>query len=347
MGSNKFPVKYFLILIMLISCIVMEIVPISAETKKYKILHIMSYHSPWEWTDTMLEGFKAALKDVNVEYKVFQMDTKRNSSEEWKLKAGKEACALIDSWKPDLLYTTDDDAQKYAAKFYVNTNTPIVFAAINEEPKVYGFAGSKNATGVLEIEHFIESVKLLKQVSPEVKRIAVVIDDAPMWIPVVERMRLKLRQVPEVQFVKWDKILTYADFKKKMTGYQTTVDAIALLGIFNYKDANGKNVEYQDVLKWVAENSKLPDFSYWKDRASYGTLCVVSVSGYEQGLAAGKMARAILVEGKSPSNIQITATSKGEPIVSLARANKLGIKIRTKVLLTAQVYKKFIWDETK
>ncbi len=316
-----------------------------APAKKFKVLHIMSYHSPWEWTDSMLDGFKDALKGVDIEYKVFQMDTKRNSGEAWKQRVSKEARALIDSWKPDLVYTTDDDAPEYVTKYYVNTDLPIVYAAVNADPKTFGFEGSKNVTGVLEIEHFVESVKLLKQVVPSVKKIAVVIDDASMWTPVVQRMKAKLNQVPEVQFARWDKILTFAEFKRRMIEYQSTMDAVALLGIFNYKDENGRNVTYQEVQKWVADNIKLPDFSYWKDRASFGTLCVVSVSGYEQGLAAGKIARAILVEGKSPSSIPATATTKGEPIVSLARANKIGLKIKSKVLLTAEVYKQFIWDQ--
>src|SRR3990167_8726741 len=63
--------------------------------KKFKILHIMSYHSPWEWTDDQLRGFQQALEGVDAEYKVFQMDTKRKSSEEWKEQVGREARDLI------------------------------------------------------------------------------------------------------------------------------------------------------------------------------------------------------------------------------------------------------------
>ncbi|HEX3044360.1 MAG TPA: ABC transporter substrate binding protein [Bacillota bacterium] len=338
---------FILINILLVICLIIPIIQIGAasNSKTFKILHVMSYHSPWEWTDSMFQGFQDALKGVNVEYKVYQMDTKRNSSEEWKDKAGKEARALVDSWKPDLLYVTDDDAPKYVAKYYVNTALPIVYAAVNSDPAVYNFTGSSNVTGVMEIEHFVESVKLLQQIVPAVKKIAVVIDEAAMWGPVVERMKTKQKQVPGVQFIKWDKVLTYAEYKQKIAEYQTTVDAIALLGIFNYKDQKGQNVPYQEVQQWTAENSKLPDFSYWKDRVSYGTLCVVSVSGYQQGLAAGKMAKEILVNGKSPAKIPVTQTNKGEPIVSLARANKLGIKIKSKVLLTAQVMNQFEWEK--
>ena len=46
---------------------------------KFRILHIMSYHSPWGWTDDQFAGFKDALGSLDIEYNVFQMDTKRNS----------------------------------------------------------------------------------------------------------------------------------------------------------------------------------------------------------------------------------------------------------------------------
>ena len=47
-----------------------------------RILHVMSYHSPWRWTDGQLEGFKAGLADPRAQVKVFALDTKRHSSPE-------------------------------------------------------------------------------------------------------------------------------------------------------------------------------------------------------------------------------------------------------------------------
>jgi ABC-type uncharacterized transport system substrate-binding protein len=57
------------------------------------------------------------------------------------------------------------------------------------------------------------------------------------------------------------------------------------------------------VLKWTAANSRLPDFGFWIDRVHYGTLAAMTVSEREQGLAAGRLARAILIERKSPSKL--------------------------------------------
>ena len=319
--------------------------PGTADAKaNFRILHIMSYHSPWRWTDGQLQGFKDALKDLNVEYNVFQMDTKRNNSVLSKEEKGRQARALIDSWKPDLVYTSDDDAQQYVARYYVNHDIPFVFSGVNRDPEVYGFLGSHNITGVIEHEHFVESVRLLKAIAPNAKRIAVVFDDASMWGPVIKRMKDKSGHIENVEFVTWDTIKTFDEYQRKIRQYQTTVDAIGLIGIFNFKDDQGKNVPYQDVLQWTVNNSELPDFSFWVDRVHFGTLCAVNVAEYEQGLAAGRIAHAILAEGKSVRDFPMRPTLKGVPIVSLARAKRLGLKISSSVLLTAEIIQHFDWD---
>jgi ABC-type uncharacterized transport system substrate-binding protein len=312
--------------------------------RKYRILHIMSYHSPWRWTDGQLHGFKFGMGGVAAEYRVFQMDTKRRSSPGEKEQAGREARKIIDSWKPDLVYVTDDDAQQYVTRYYVNKGIPFVFSGVNRAPSDYGFDGAANVTGVLETEHFVESVRLLKAIVPKVRRIAVLFDTDPMWTPIIARMRAGSRQFPDIDFVGWDRIVSFTAYRKKIRALQSRADAVALIGIFNFKDPSGKNVPYQDVLKWTAENSRLPDFSLWIDRVHYGTLCAVNVSEAEQGIAAGRIARAILVEGASPGSIPQKPTVKGVPVISIARAKKLGLKVKSGVLLSSEVVTDFQWE---
>jgi ABC-type uncharacterized transport system substrate-binding protein len=314
-------------------------------TKKFKILHIMSYDSDWEWNQTQLSGFKDALKDIDNEYKLFEMDTRRHSSPEWIDKVSKEAMNLIDTWKPDLVYTNDDNAQKYVVVHYVNTATPFVFSGVNASAETYGFNGSTNVTGVFEQEHFVQTMQLLKEIAPNAKKIAVVFDDDATWPPVLERMQAKQNQLPDLKFISWDTIHTFAEYKQKMAEYQTTADAVGLIGVLRFKDEKGDNVPFEDVLRWTVENSKLPDFSFWDNRVSNGTLCAMTVSGYEQGLEAGKMARGILVEGKSPASFPMEPTIKGQPVVNLARAKKLGIPMDSNILLTAKVLEKFDWEK--
>jgi ABC-type uncharacterized transport system substrate-binding protein len=305
----------------------------------------MSYHSPWEWTDDQLAGFQEGLGVDNSEYRVIQLDAKRKSAEEVE-QIAQEVREVIDTWQPDLLYLSDDVAQSQVASYYVNTDLPVVFSGVNADPAKYGYTGSRNVTGVLEQEHYLASVRLLVDIAPDVKRIAVVIDDDPTWEGVIARMKGQESQLPAgVEIVQWDKFLTYADYQQAIVEYQTEVDALALLGVFTFKDENGENVPFEEVLQWTTEHSNLPDFSFWDSRIPYGTLAAVTVSGYEQGYAAGQMARQILIEGVSPADIEMKPTVKGEPVINIRRAQKLGLNLNSTLLLSAEVIKQYAWEE--
>ena len=314
--------------------------PAAAPTR---ILHVMSYHTPWRWTEGQLEGFKAGLGDVRAEYKVFELDTKRHSDARQKAERGKAARALVEQWAPHLIYTTDDDAQELVTQHYLNTPIVQIFSGVNKTPEQYGFDKANNVTGVVEHEHFAESVQLLKRVVPGMKRLVVVLDDAAMWGPVVERMKAA-KLPPDVSIVAWETIRTYEEYKQRIAAYPQMADAIALIGIFNFKDTAGKNVPYQEVQRWTAENSSLPDLGFWVDRVHHGTLVAVTVSEREQGLAAGRLARQVLVGHKAPRDLPIQPTTKGAPVISLARANKLGIRVHSDLLLSTQVITRFDWD---
>jgi len=310
-----------------------------------KILHVMSYHQDWVWNSQQLQGFKDGVGDLNVEYKVVALDTKRNSSPVAIQKKAAFAKKIISDWQPDLLYTNDDHAQKYVAQPYVGSSMPIVFSAVNRDPAEYDFVGAKNVTGVMEHEHFIPSINFLRQVAGEIKRIAVIIDDDPTWHGVTARMRGSLKQIKDLEVTDWILVSDFTQYKQTITDLQSRVDAIALLGVFNIKDDKGQDINYEEILKWTAENSQLPDFSFWESRVDNGTLSAVAVSGYEQGYMAGEMARRILKEGVSPDAIKMTPSVKGEPMMSMARAQALGLKVDVQVLLGNSVKKKYSWDE--
>lgn len=315
--------------------------------RPFRILHVMSFDSPWRWTDGQFSGFKQGLGDVQAEYQIFQMDIKRNSSQEAKEQKGREARALIESWKPDLVYTSDDDAQSYVARHYANRPLPFVFSGVNKEPREHGIDGASNVTGVLEQEHFVESVKLLQAMLPQARRLAVISDKTPHWTPVIARIRSAMERLPDTTLAAVDQVDAYDEFKEKVAAYPAIADAVVYLGIFTLADRGGKNAPYQDVQRWVSENSKLPEISFWIDRIYYGVLASVTVSEREQGLAAGRLARAILVDGKPPASLPIRPTVKGHPAINLARARQLGVQISSSLLLSSEVVTAFEWDKAK
>lgn len=310
-----------------------------------RILHIMSYHAQWPWNNEQLAGFKTGLSIPNAEVRIVELDAKRQSSPELFEAAGRSALKIISEWMPDLVYLSDDDALDYMIANYHKSGIPIVFSGVNASAGAIPRSMRAWTTGVLEIEHALGSIRLLQAIQPTVQKLAIVTDESPMWDPVVQRLRQVDAELSEIAIVRWDVIQSFDEYKRRILEYQTTVDAIGLLGIFLFKDTDGSNVSYTDVLRWTAENSKLPDFTYWKDRIQYGTLCSVTVSGYEQGLEAGRKARDILLGNRSPADIPINSTLKGEPVISLARARSLGIILRSDLLLSSEIFTDYAWND--
>lgn len=329
--------------------VVLTVPPSAAQGRggPHRIMHVMSFDSPWRWTDGQFAGFKEGLgPDVQAEYKVFQMNVKRNGSRDAKEQKGREARAIIDAWKPDLLYASDDDAQEFVARHYLNQKMPIVFSGVNKEPREHAFEGVPNVTGVLEQEHFVESVKLLQSLAPQVRRIAVISDTGIQWPPVIARIRAAMDRLPGVALAAVDQVKTFDEFKEKLAGYPAVADAVVQLGIFNLAGRDGRNVRYQEVQKWAAINGSLPDTSFWIDRVHFGVLASVTISEREQGLAAGRLARAILLEGRTPGSLPMRPTVKGHPAINLARAKQLGINVKSSLLLSTEVVTGYEWEHT-
>lgn len=310
----------------------------------FRILHVMSYHQEWQWNIDQLQGFKDGLGELPVEYKIVELDTKHLSDPKQIQKRADQAHQIVKEWQPDLLYTNDDNAQHYFAKDYAHSKLPIVFSAVNQHPREYGLSGAQNVTGVMEYEHFIPTINLLRTLSGDINKIAVFIDKDPTWGGVKERMLASVNEIDNLEITEWVLVDTYAEYQQKVLSLQDKVDAIALLGIFNLKSKYGHSMGYKEVLKWTVEHSQIPDFSFWESRVKAGTLCAVAISGYEQGLIAGQMARKILVDKVPPSDIKVQASLKGEPMLNLKRAQDLGITIDVQTLLNNNVKSNYQWD---
>lgn len=317
-----------------------------SQAREPRILHVMSYSSAWQWNKDQLRGFTEGLDLPGAEFKVVELDAKNVDPGRMKA-AARQAAELMADWKPDLVYTNDDLAQSEFAVRYLDTATPFVYSGVNKEPRDYGFDKARNVTGVLEREHFAGSLSLLREVVgrlPAKLRIALVFDDDPTWDGVAARIRHDLARRDDVEVVEWLRPRTLEEFKARMLALQTRVDAVGLLGIFRFARADGRFADYEEVLRWTAEHSRLPDFSFWDTRVERGTLCAMTVDGVAQGRLAGRMARRILVDKVPPASIAPEPTATGRPMISLARARQLGLSVEARVLLNATVLPRYHWQ---
>ncbi len=115
-----------------------------------KCLFISSYHQGYKWSDGVERGVRATI-GKQCELKQFDMDTKRHKDLSHIEQKAREAKDLIETWKPDVVITADDNAAKYIIKpFYKDHLIPFVFCGINWTVKEYGFP-YQNVIGMIEI----------------------------------------------------------------------------------------------------------------------------------------------------------------------------------------------------
>lgn len=309
-----------------------------------RIAHVMSFDSPWRWTDGQLTGFREGLDVPGAEIRVFQMDVKRHTSDAAKAERGRLARAFIDDFAPDLLYASDDDAQQHVSRHYLGSRLPIVFSGVNREPAAHGFDQAPNVTGVLEREHAAETLRLLRELTPSMRRLTVVSDEGAYWDTVIERVRQGAARLEGLEPLQVMRTRTLGQYRQAVERAHGTSDALLHLGILTLVDDAGVHVPYQAVQRWVVEHSKLPDASFWMDRVLHGTLASVTVSELEQGRAAGRLARAILVDGAAPASLPIRATTKGHPALNLKRAQALGLTVRSTQLLQSEIVRRYEWE---
>ena len=115
-----------------------------------KCLFVSSYHKGYAWSDGVEAGLRSVLHG-KCELRQFDMDTKRRKDETAKRRAGLQAKAIIENWRPDVVITADDNAARYLIKpHFRNAGTPFVFCGVNWTVREYEFPYS-NVTGIVEV----------------------------------------------------------------------------------------------------------------------------------------------------------------------------------------------------
>jgi len=292
-----------------------------------KVLLVHSYHEGYSWVDSITAGVNRALEGSTVQLDVFYMDTKRKTSEEWKVQAGRAAAKKVAAFKPDVIITSDDNAQNYFAKQYVGKANPqIVFCGVNSEPSTYGFP-SRNVTGILERPHVVESMTMLKALFKDLETVAVILDDSPTSDFTVNYMKTLTGKTP-LTIVSFDQPHTFVQWKALIGKYQKTVDALAVFVYHTIKEKNGgDSILPKKVMDWTMANNRLPTIGFNDFAIKDGVLCGIIESGEEHGYLATQMALQLL-KGKTAGDIPIRTAKKGSVMFNAITAEKFNIEIR-------------------
>ena len=296
-----------------------------------KVLFVNSYHPGYEWSDgiarSICDVFGARLKggdDIDnsasrVTLKVVYMDTKRKSDEAQMSDAGRHIKRLIDSWAPDIVITSDDNAAKYLiVPYFRNTSLPFVFCGINWDSSDYGLP-CENVTGMVEVQLVDQIIHTLRPYARG-ERIAFIKGDDYSSRKEARFYEQHFHFALDKRFVK-----TFAQWKDAYLELQETSDMI-LVG--NAASINGWEAGAARAL--VDRSTKVPTGN-WDAWMAPFALVTFATKPEEQGTWAARTALRIL-SGTPPSQIRVATNKTARVTLNMPLAKKLGIRFPMKLI---------------
>lgn len=290
-----------------------------------KVVFVDSYHQGYAWSDGIESGIHEVLDGTGVELKIIRLDTKQNPDETFGKASGLDAKTEIEDFAPDVVIASDDNAQKYLVVPYLKgTSLPIVFCGVNWDASVYGYPTS-NVTGMIEVELPDQLVELLKGYT-EVNRIGYITIDSETERKIVDTYNQRFFDGQLQPY--W--VTTQDGFKTAFLAAQQEVDIL-----FMGNNAGSDKWDEEEMKQFVLRNSTIPTGSINDWMAPY-SLLTLAKSAKEQGVWAAHAALQIL-DGTPVSEIPVSENKRGEMIVNLDLADKLGVVFAPSLLKNALI----------
>lgn len=279
-----------------------------------KILYVDSYHEGFGWSDGITNAIQETLKDTGVEFRIFRMDSKRNSSETYIKSAASKAKDLIEAFGPDVVIASDDNASKYLIMpYYKDADLPFVFCGVNWDASVYGFP-YKNVTGMVEVGLTPQIITHLKKYAKGDKIGFMSVDT------LTERKNMTYHdKIFKIRYTQAYLVKTFEEWKEKFLKIQDETDMVVMTNFIGIEGWNNEQAE-----SFAETHTKVPagtDIDWTMPLALMGATRMSE----EQGRWSAKAALKIL-DGVSPSRIPLTRNKQGKLFFNMRIAKKLGIK---------------------
>jgi ABC transporter substrate binding protein len=288
-----------------------------------KVLFVNSYHDTHTWSSKIVESARNIL-NPEVQFQVFYMNTKTKKTEEEISSAALEAKKLIETWEPDLIITSDDNAMKYlVVPYYKNAAIPIVFCGINHDSSQYGLPFN-NVTGMVSWAPFDFAINTLARISDGNK---VAFIDADTITTTGFENSFK-RENLDIDVIR---VSTFDEWKAKILEIQDNYSILLYSGNQGIEGWDDDEAE-----KFIYENIRIPIGTTSSWMVKFSVLGFFSLAE-EQGEYVANTALKIL-EGQKPVDFPIISNHKARIQVNMKLANKLNIKIPVDILEMANYY---------
>jgi ABC-type uncharacterized transport system substrate-binding protein len=305
------------------------------ESKKFKVLVVMSYDEDYPWDKEVKQGIDDVLEKT-CEIRYFYMDTKRNP--QGGEQKAKEAYALYQEFKPDGVIASDDSAQFMFVVPYLKdkVKTPVMFCGVNADPEKYGYPAS-NVSGILERFHIAESVAFVQQLVPSVKTLGYITKDDPTGNAGLKQIKSESNTYP-AKFVEFRTVKTLKEIISATEELKNRCDALFIITFAGTPDDNGKFMTDKEIIPIVAKIFRKPIIGATEFQIKFGVLSAVCQSVQEQGGTSANMLLKAM-QGTPVSQIPITRNQKGKRMLNVTVMKALRIKPRPEVLRNTEFVK--------
>ena len=313
----------------------------------YRVFLVNSYNPEYFWSAEQQRGIRDALDGLDIELREFFMDSKRNPGNEWLQARFTEVLAEIEAFRPDIIFTGDDNATKTVARHYLGKKVPVVFYGVNDEPEAYGLvqrgrrpAPGQNVTGVLERHFFVDASNLLQTVckanDTPIRNLYLLSDDSYTSGRLFELLR-EMDWPPSLEVHFLPPISTFAQYRDTLRSINHPGNAVVIYNLQTIQGEDGSALDYRPILGWTRQEIRIPSVSFHEVYIQEGMMLGILVSGYSQAYNAGLKGRAIL-EGTAAGAVPIDSPTKGRVVVNSTMLKRLGLKLPLSVLLGATVH---------
>lgn len=305
-----------------------------AFAQRQRVLVIMSYEEEYVWEQDIRRGIQAGL-GAHCELRFFYMDTKHHLA--GGAQKAREALALFNRFKPHGVIAADDNAQSLFVVPYLRNrvDTPVIFCGVNAAPDTYGYP-AKNVTGVLERQHFRETIAFAQMLQPSIRTVGFLMRPTPTTEALQDQIEKERASYP-TRILPTTPVHTFEKAMQAVERLRSECDALVLNNLNGLLDDNGKPMEERKIFGPLARRFGKMPLGTIPVHVEYGALLTVANSGVEQGSLAAEMLLKCL-RGTPIKDLPITRNRKGQRMINLKVMRALGIQPVPAILVGVTFY---------
>ena len=291
------------------------------------VLFISSYHPGFPTFYQQLDGIRAVFDPFGIHLDIEFMDSKRFDPSEIEPLFHKSITYKLSRLQPyDLILVGDDNALHYALDHQHDLikDVPVVFLGVDNRQLALRQNKNPRVTGVVESVSMGETLELVTQLQPNVRRIVVISDGTVSAHDYLSGFYAEAWRFPSVGFSHFSlNQLSFDELAEKLRLLDPG-DAVILVSAF--MDRTGKRVSFDTGLNLILDSSNAPLYHLWYKGMGKGIIGGKLTSHYEQGRVAAEMAVKVL-HGTPVGSIPVVAQSPSHFLVDPKAMEAKGLSL--------------------